>query len=373
MKILCLLSHPAQFYFFKNTITRLRELGDTVTVLIKTKDILEELLNETGWEYENILPVVRGKSRRAIIGSLLKRDDKVLQITRKTKADLLMGSDASLAHAAKLLGKPCLSFTEDDYAVIHYLADLTFPFTRHIITPEICDVGKWESKKIGYKGYMKLAYLHPDYFTPDRSKVNIPVNKPYYLIRLSGLNAHHDFGIKGISKEVLRKIIEMLSETGNVFINSEIRSSYCFPDLHIDFPPIDIHHYLNYAEMLVSDSQSMSMEAAMLGTPSIRISDFSGRISVLEELEKKYSLTYGVKPSDEQGIFDTVNKLLNMPDRKEIFQARRKKMLNDKIDVTAFLTWFIHDYPASAIVMKKLPEFQYKFGVRSSEFGVKMS
>ena len=30
------------------------------------------------------------------------------------------------------------------------------------------------------------------------------------------------------------------------------------------------HHILNFAEMLISDSQSMSVEAAMIGTPSIK-------------------------------------------------------------------------------------------------------
>ena len=39
--------------------------------------------------------------------------------------------------------------------------------------------------------------------------------------------------------------------------------------------------------MLVCDSQSMTVEAAILGIPSIRYSDFSGRIGVLEELEKR--------------------------------------------------------------------------------------
>lgn len=33
---------------------------------------------------------------------------------------------------------------------------------------------------------------------------------------------------------------------------------------------------------------------------------------------------------------------------REEFQRRREKMLSDKIDVTAFLTYFIENYPASA-------------------------
>jgi hypothetical protein len=36
-------------------------------------------------------------------------------------------------------------------------------------------------------------------------------------------------------------------------------------------------------------------------------------------------------------------------------------MLADKIDVTAFLVWFIENYPKSETLMKKEPEFQVKF------------
>ena len=32
---------------------------------------------------------------------------------------------------------------------------------------------------------------------------------------------------------------------------------------------------------------------------------------------------------------------------KEEFKARRQKMLSEKIDVTAFLVWFIEHYPES--------------------------
>ncbi len=57
-----------------------------------------------------------------------------------------------------------------------------------------------------------------------------------------------------------------------------------------------MHHVLSFASLLICDSQSMSVEAAMLGVPSLRYSSFSGRISVLEELEHQYGLTYGINP-----------------------------------------------------------------------------
>lgn len=38
---------------------------------------------------------------------------------------------------------------------------------------------------------------------------------------------------------------------------------------------------------------------------------------------------------------------------REEFYRRREKMLSDKIDVTAFLTWFIENYPDSATQTRK--------------------
>ena len=53
--------------------------------------------------------------------------------------------------------------------------------------------------------------------------------------------------------------------------------------------------------------------------------------------------------------------LLNIDDLEDEFQKRRKKMLNDKIDVTAFLAWFLSNFPKSNAIMKENPSYQYNF------------
>ena len=105
----------------------------------------------------------------------------------------------------------------------------------------------------------------------------------------------------------------------------------------------------------------MAVEAALLGTPSIRFNDFAGKISVLEELEHKYGLTYGIPSSQPDRLYSTVRELLSMPSVRGEFQARRQVMLSEKIDVTAFFTWFIENYPESRRIMKENPDFQYRF------------
>ena len=361
MKTLIFLSHPAQFLFYKNSIIELKEMGHQVYILIKTKDILSNLLEEYGLDYYNILPKERGKSRLSIIKSLLIRDIRLFKFARKNKVQLLMGSDASLAHVGYLLHIPCITTIEDDYRIIKQLARLTYPFTSVILSPQICNVDKWYDKKIGYQGYMKLAYLHPSRFFPDESKLNIEKSNPFYIIRLSGLGAHHDYGIKGVSGELLKKVIKILERKGRVYISSENDIKPEFEKYRLRIPSSDIHHYLYYADMLICDSQSMAVEAAMLGTPGIRISSFSGKISVLEELEHTYGLTFGFQPNQEDDIINKIKSLLIQENLEKYFQIQKETMLAEKINVASFLTWFISNYPDSKNVMNKNPDYQFKF------------
>lgn len=350
--------HPAQYHFLKNTMRNLREAGWNVIVLIKTKDILENLLQEDGLPYINIQQTFRKNNKLAILMASFSRTWEVYKIARKNKADILIGTDSSIAQAAWLLRKPSITTLEDDYAVIKNLAKLTYPFSTHIIVPKVCDVGKWDAKKIGYEGYMKLAYLHPKYFSPSKELVRqygIEPDEPYVMIRMAKLVAHHDEGIKGLSVELLGRLIDLCEARGyKVYITSEIALPEKYQSYQLKISHKDIHHVLAFASLLISDSQSMSVEAAMLGVPSLRYSDFSGRISVLEELEKKYKLTYGISSHEPERLYAKIEELMAMPNLRAVFQERRAKMLSEKIDVTAFFTWMIENYPESVAETRKV-------------------
>ncbi len=134
-----------------------------------------------------------------------------MPIILKFKPDLVIGTDASIAQMGKLLSINRITITEDDYDVIKTLGDLSYPFTQTILCPEVCSVGKWKTKKIGYSGYMKLGYLHPNVFSPDKKILEeYKLKEDYVIIRLAKLTAHHDFGIKGISNDFLEKLISII-------------------------------------------------------------------------------------------------------------------------------------------------------------------
>jgi uncharacterized protein len=368
-KFLFFLSHPAHFHFFKNVIKNLKESGFEIIVVIKEKDILRNLIEQSGIPYvciqrdENLK---RKNSRFSILFnagySLLKRDWGLFKIVKDVHPDLLIGSETSIAHIGKLFNIPSIIINEDDWNIQKEFVYPTYPFSTVIVAPRVCNVGRWEKKKIAYEGYQKLSYLHPDYFYPDRSVLNelSPQGKPYIIIRSVSMTAHHDSGKKGLTPELTDQLIKKLEPDFQIWLTVEGDAEEHFKKYLLKLPQHKIHHALYFSRLLIGDSQSMSVEASMLGVPSIRISDFSGKISVLNELEDKYKLSYGITPGDNAALFELINKIL-YTETSEIYRSRSAKMISEKINVTKFLTWLFSEYPESVNYTKKNINWQEKF------------
>ena len=363
MKILFHLGHPAHFHLFKNVIKNLEINGHKISILIKKKDILEDLLNQAKLTYKNILTQGRKDSKIGLIYGQILQDYGVLKFCLKNKQDLLIGSSSSIAHVGKLLNIPSINVTEDDAEVVPLFAKIAFPWSSAIIAPEVCSVGKWKNKKIAYSGYNELAYLHPQNFIPNRKLVNkyFPTDNKYFILRLAKLTAHHDNNINGINKEIVSNLINILKTYGEIYITSERKLEEKFERYRININPLDMHHVLAFATLYIGDSQTMAAEAGVLGVPFVRFNDFVGQISYLNELEDKYKLGYGIKTNEVIKLYDIVNKLINDNNLIETFQKRREKMLKDKIEFSSFLTWFFENYPNSAQIMRESPDYQFEF------------
>lgn len=363
MRLLFYLGHPAHYHLFKNVIWYFKRNGHEVSVLIKKKDVLEDLLESEGMPYINIFPKTRGASKFEMAKTIMKRNLKLFNYCVKNKPNLLIGTSVENTHIGKLLGIPSINVNEDDHDVVPLYSQISYPLANTILCPVSCSTGKWEHKTIHYQGFHELSYLHPNNFTPrpEIAKQYISLEKPVFLIRFARLNAHHDKGIRGINSKVAHRIIEKLKPYGNIYISFEKGLESDLEKYRINIDPADIHHVMAFTDLYLGDSQTMAAEAGVLGTPFIRYNDFVGKIGYLNELENKYKLGYGISPSEPGDLFSTMNYLLNLPSMKAKFKARRLKMLNDKIDVNQFLIWFIEHFPNSKSIMMQNPSYQYKF------------
>jgi predicted glycosyltransferase len=361
MRYLIFLGHPAHFHLFKNIINKLKSNGHQVKVLIRTKDMLEELCIRSGIEYINVLPEQRKKDYLSIAISYLRKYKRISKIIKEFKPNLLMGSEPSLSHLGKFYNIHSFIFSEDDAAIIPQFAKIAYPFVNVIISPESCNAGKWEYKKTGYNGYHKLAYLHPAVFTPDRKIISEIQTEDYFILRFAQLSAYHDKNRTGITKQIALKLIELLKPHGQIFISSERELEPEFEKYRLHLAPDKIHHALYYAKMYIGDSQSMAVESALLGTPGIRFNDFAGEIGVLNELEFKYHITKSFKTNKAEEMYKLVNNYLNDKNLYSNFKKLRSDLIEDKINVFEFFLWFIQNYPESKNIVIKNPDHNLSF------------
>lgn len=366
MNILIELNHPAHFHLYRVVARNLMADGHQVFILIKTKDILEELLIQSGLPYYNILREAHRKSRLGILWDMLVREWKMVRFVWKHHIDLLTGSTIDVAHVAWLTSRYCVNTGEDDLNILPHYQRLIGPFLQTLLSPRVCNNCDLEAKSVKYESYHELAYLHPHHFTPDKAVVEkyFPCDTPYFILRFSSLNAYHDNGIHGIDDRVALRLIGLLHPHGRVYITSERPFSPQLEPYRIRINPLDMHHVMAFATLYIGDSQTMAAEAAVLGVPFIRFNDFVGKIGYLNELENTYRLGYGIRASEagaEERLCQTLQELLATPDLREEWQQRRERMLTEKIDYAQFLTWFIENYPESRRIMKEDPEYQWRF------------
>lgn len=368
MKILVYLGHPAHFYLYKNAITNWRHDGHEVEILIKKKDILEQLLNNQGWSYHNILAEGRKNSKIGMAVGMLKRAWRLNQFCRHYHPDILTGTSVENSFVGPLRHIPAVVCNEDDAAVVPLFAKLAYPGASAILNPTCCDSGRWNKKATKYPSYQELAYLHPNHFTPSKEVVKqygINPDEPYFILRFASLHAHHDSGIKGINTAIAQHLIDLLQPHGCIYITAERPLEPQFEPLRIHINPLDMHHIMAFASLYLGDSQTMAAEAGVLGTPFVRFNDFVGRIGYLRELEDVYRLGYGIhaselpldspikradgtpQPCGEQALYRAVEELVSLTasQRHELYDARRAQMLKDKIDLAAYLTHYIETYP----------------------------
>lgn len=364
MKILFYLVHPAKFQFHKVQINKLKENGHEVDVLINTKDILEDLIKEEGWEYTNIFPnsrKIKGVHVYIAAGiSLIRSIYKLWKYAYGKKYDLFVGD--ALVYLGRLKGTPSLYPTDDVLAAVPEQITWFIP-ANHIIAPAITDIGRFSYKKIAYKGYKALAHLHPNHFSPDISILNedLQAGQPFFLIRCTGFGATHDLNKSGISDEVLFKLEKLLSPHGRIYITSERTLPVQLQKYCLKINKNDIAHYIAFASIFIGDSTTMSTEAAVLGTPSVEFDEYFYEIEQMAELENKYKLIHCFRTNQQEEMLKKISELLATPNLEEVYANRRQKLLDDTIDVSSFLIWLYENYPNSVKTFFENPDLQNSF------------
>ena len=356
MKILVDINHPAHVHYFRNFIKIMESKGYEFIIIARDQLIIEELLNFYKIAYHK-----RNKRPKGYISKFLYILNAVsfnIKIAAKYKPDLFL-SFASFfaAFTSFVFRKPHIALDDTEHNKMNQF--LYKPFSDIILTPS-CFQKNLGEKQIQFNSYMELCYLHPNYFKPDSSILDllkIKKDEKYIVLRFVSWNASHDIGQTGLTLEMKYKIIKELLKYAKVFISSEGELSDDLKQYQIKAPSERMHDALAFAALFVGEGATMASERACLGTPAIYANSL--KVGYCTEEENLYDLIYGFRNS--KGVLEKAIELLNTPNLKQKFQKRKQKMLRDKIDVTAFLVWFIEKYPESVKIMKDNPNYQNRF------------
>lgn len=352
MKILFNIAHPAQVHLFKNLIWDLEKRGHECKITAVDKEVSLHLLNAYGFDYEVVGTVKSSLFSKAT--ETIKIEYKLYKIAKSFKSNILVGAAGNIyvAHVSKLLRNKSIIFEDSEHTRMEHF--LYTPFVDVICTTTSFKKN-FGNKQIRYNGYDELAYLHPKYFKPIPAvldELNLDKNDKCILLRLVSWTASHDIdqcGFNFKNEQDLMEFIRTLEKYNcRVLISSEKKLSSAFEPYGIKISPEMMHDLLYFAQMYIGEGATMAAEAAVLGTPSIYVSSIP--LGYLDELRDKHGLVYTCWGHEDALKISTG--LLNKPKLKDEWQTKRKKLLEESIDVTEFMVKFIEGYPDSVDALK---------------------
>jgi predicted glycosyltransferase len=159
------------------------------------------------------------------------------------------------------------------------------------------------------------------------------------LVRFVSYEASHDLGSRGLGRDEKLALVRGLAEQGRVLVSSEGPLPAELEAYRARIPVRDVHHVLAFARLLVGESATMASECAVLGVPAIYVSPL-GR-GYTDEQETRYGLVRNFTGARFGEDFVSVARAMAAdPGLAEKAAAARKRLLADKVDVTAWMLEF---------------------------------
>lgn len=293
-KILIEILHPAHVHAFRHAIDAFRARGDEVLVTAREKDVALPLLNAHGIPH---VTLSRLPDRRwMLVSELLLRVAKLVAIGRRERPDVLLSiMGPTVVVAGKLLGVPSVVYYSNESAgPVNWLAQRLA--TRYLVPDSFRGPTAHRVERVA--SFQEWAYTSPDRYVPAvdvRGALGLREDERYFVVRLVSWQSIHDVDAHGIDDP--RRLIDALRPFGRVFVSSERPLPPDLAEHALRLPVERMIDVLAQADLYVGESVTMATEAAMLGTPSVYVSDsFRG---VSDALQKEHGLCLNFLRLDE--------------------------------------------------------------------------
>jgi predicted glycosyltransferase len=340
VRILFDLSHPAHVHQFVPLAHELTGRGHRIRLVGRDKDVTRDLLKSSGLPFE-VPDAPAGPRGRVRDGrELVTRVRALRRIVRAWRPDVLLTRNPSGVLATfGTLTRSVFDTDDGRQAGAHYW--LARPIAN-LITSSVHDPESHGRHHRRYPSFKALAYLHPDRYAPDpaaRDRYGVPEG-PLFVLRFSAHDASHDRRVTGISEEMQQQLERLLESHGSVLLAREGEPTVLLTTgARRTVPPQAFLDLLAQADLCVGDSQSVAIEAALLGVPAIRLSGFTGRNFSLQVLEERYGLVSNFLPGDEPQLLAlVVATLTDLHERRRAARAARDRLLDDAVDLTG---WYL--------------------------------
>ncbi|WP_254530760.1 DUF354 domain-containing protein [Natrinema gelatinilyticum] len=338
MDIIITIQHGGNVHFFKHFIRGLQSVGHEVHVFAREAEVVSSLLNKYDIDHELLCDEPETLLDLGV--TQIQYEAKIFKRARKIDPDYIVSSHGIAAsHVARLVGAESHIYIDTETSINHGNR-LTTPFADRVYTPSSFneDVG---DSHIRYPGYHELAYLHPDRFEPDPEflrRNGVDPNEQYAVIRRGAFTSNHDIGKSGISRTGYQRIVDELARNGPVYVSDESDSQLPDGAEPIPVEPAKFHQLLAFADLVVGDVATTTMEAGILGTPTVRISPFAGSSDMGKFLElEEYGLIRSFPVEREDEAIELIERLSRDPRTTATWQDRRELLLETKVDVTEYL------------------------------------
>ncbi len=101
----------------------------------------------------------------------------------------------------------------------------------------------------------------------------------------------------------------------------------------------------------------MASESALLGVPVVYINSLP--LMGYLKLEQEHGILKYFKSGE--GVLKHLEELIQLEDLKLQTTENRNRMVQNFINPSSFLGWFIENYPESFKIMRENPDYQYNF------------
>lgn len=362
MNILFVTGHPAQVHNFRLVREELIKHGHQVFWLTTPKDIATNLLDVYNIQYTKLLKADKTFISRMKV--MLYNTLLVMKCLRQNKIDVcITRTDPYTAIAAKLCHVPNIMLQDTEHAAVSRLQG---PFAKYGSAYLVPDSFWYEvlSKQLRFPGNIEMFYCRPGRYVPQSpyELLGISPSTRYAIVRFVKWDAFHDSKLIGgyTPEDKIRLARELEKADLKVFITSEDKLPTELEPNKIHIPIERMHDVMAHAALFIGESSSMASECVVLGTPAIYV-DQVGRGYTDEEAREGLLYMYRPVPTKAEvakddkefilgGRKESIEKAIELASpsfERAAWKQRHQAWMDTKFDCTAWLTWFIENYPQS--------------------------